>query len=558
VSRVFRGATGAPGLAQGPIALLRAASQEAQLPTTKPDPQQFAVAQQRVVTQLQRLSGELRAEGNEAEAAIFDAQALMAADPSLAVEVERLVTQDRVSLDAAIARATDAMAATLSALDDPYLRERAADVRAVGSQLVEVVRGGSGEIDVPAGAIVVAAELTPAQTATLRKRSIAGFATAGGTPTGHVAILARALSLPAVVGLGDAVLELADRTNAIMRADEGQLIAEPDQDEIAAFEAEQQQRQHADERRRALIGVPAQTRDGQRVQLWANIGHPDEAAEALAQGAEGVGLFRTEFLFLDRDTPPSEDEQERAYRAAVHAMAGRPVIIRTIDIGGDKPIPYLSVPNEANPFLGHRGVRFGMRFPDLFQTQLRALLRAATAGDLRIMLPMVATPEDVQWAREQIAIAATALREADQPHKPDPPLGIMIETPAAALTLDRLADGIAFCSIGSNDLTQYTLAADRTDQELGQRYIHTDPAVWRLLATAARDAERLGLEISLCGELAADPQASIALVGVGVQKLSMSAPAIPLVKEALAGVTLAEAQRRGRDAQGGGRRRGRR
>lgn len=544
MSRV-QGIAGAPGIALGPLVRLP----ELRAPAAAVDESmalpRFAEAQQQVVAHLERLAAELQAEGRADEAAIFEAQSLLAADPTLSSEVERSVEQGTALIEA-VERASESMAALLSQLDDPYLRERAADVRAVGQQLIATLSGAPAELDVPAGSIVVARDLTPAQTAGLRRSGIAGFATASGTATGHVAILARALGIPAVVGLGDALLDLPDGAAAILAADEGLLIAEPSDEERATYIERRTAQQALEQRRHALIELPATTSDGRRVALWANIGHPDEARAALDLGAEGIGLFRTEFLFLDRSAAPSEDEQHAAYAAVAQVMAGRPVVVRTLDIGGDKPIPYLPQLDETNPFLGWRGIRFAMRFRELFQTQVRALLRAATAGDLRIMLPMIATPDDIAWALHEIEAAAESLRAANLSHRADLPIGIMVETPAAALTLDRLARPIRFCSIGSNDLAQYTLAADRSEGQLVQRYRHDDPAVLRLIRLVADDARRLGLELSICGELAADVEASVALVGLGIEKLSMTPSALLAVKERLRAVTLSDAQQSAR------------
>ncbi|WP_026371020.1 phosphoenolpyruvate--protein phosphotransferase [Kallotenue papyrolyticum] len=544
MNQQFRGLPGAPGIAIGRVAIVRPRRGGA-LPSLSGAEAlpRFRQASAQVAERLSRLAAELRAEGNAAEAAIFDAQATLVADPALSEQVAAQVAAGQ-PLDLAVAAAIEGMAQTLARLDDAYLRERADDVRAIGAELLAQLHGVPRGLDVPAGAIVLAEDLTPAQTAQLRKQRVAGFATAGGTPTGHVAILARALGIPAVVGLGAAILELTEGESAILDADAGVLIVAPTARQQSDYAARLAARQADAEQLLRLRDLPAQTRDGTRVALWANIGHPDEIELALRSGAEGIGLFRTEFLFLDRDTPPNEDEQCAVYATVLRAMGGRPVIARTLDIGGDKPIPYLPELREANPFLGTRGLRFCMRFPELFQTQLRAMLRAALHGDLRIMLPMVATPEDVAWARDQLAQAATALAAAGIAHRADVPLGVMIETPAAAVALDRLAPAISFGSIGSNDLAQYTLAVDRTDAELGRRYRHDDAAVLRLIALAVQQAQRCGLDLSLCGELGADPQLAVALVGLGLRRISMSPAALPLVKQALRSVTLEEARAR--------------
>jgi phosphotransferase system enzyme I (PtsI) len=283
------------------------------------------------------------------------------------------------------------------------------------------------------------------------------------------------------------------------------------------------------------------------VALWANIGSPgqshlDEIRVALDYGAEGVGLFRTEFLFLNRDAPPDEEEQYQVYRSTLEAMGGRTVVIRTLDIGGDKPLPYLKLPSEANPFLGIRGLRLCMRHPDLFQAQLRALLRAAVHGDLWIMLPMIATPADLAWGREQLRAAAHSLTAEGIEHRPDPPLGIMIETPAAAVTVDLLARDAAFLSVGSNDLTQYTLAADRGSAELAADYAHDATGVLRLIHQAASAAAQAGISIGVCGDLGGVPAVAPLLVGMGISKLSMAPALLPAVKERLLAFTLEEAR----------------
>ncbi|HEX6287715.1 MAG TPA: phosphoenolpyruvate--protein phosphotransferase [Herpetosiphonaceae bacterium] len=543
--RVLRGSTAAPGSAYGPIVLLQMPSDLNHSPlaeTTAPI-ERFQAAQLDVAAQLKRLSDELRAEGKPAEAAIFDGQALLASDATLTAEVTRLIAYEACALLPAVRAAATMLAARLSTLDDAYLRERAADVRAVGEQIIAALHGSLPTVALPAGAIVVAHDLTPTHIALLRKQSVGGIATVGGGTTGHVAILARALGIPAIFGMSEDVLAIPEGTPALLRADTGRLIAAPNKADLAAYRTDQDRASAARPRRRGVRAINAQTRDGIRIELWANISHPDEARQAREQGADGIGLLRTEFLFLDRAAPPSEDEQYQAYRTALRAMQGRPVVVRTLDSGGDKPLPYLPPLHEANPFLGRRGIRLMMRFRDLFQTQLRALLRAAAEGDLRVLLPMIATPADVAWARQELAAAADTLAREGLAHRAAVPLGIMIETPAAALTLDLLARDIDFCSIGSNDLAQYLLAVDRSAAELTRQYGSDDPALWRMIGSVVREAQRLGIDISICGEIAADPQTSVRLVGLGLEKLSMTPAALAAVKATLRTVSLAEAQR---------------
>ncbi len=547
----LKGAGGAPGIALGRAVCYRpvvvaASDADADAETALA---RFATAQLSAAAALNALAERLHAEGHSEEAGIFEAQALMAEDPYLSDEVARRVRDQGQPLIGAIAATIGQMRAELEALDDEYLRARAADMDAIGQSILGALHGQSGALrDLPAGAIIVAPDLTPAETAELRSGAVAGFATAYGGPTGHTAILARALGIPAVVGLGAGALDIADGTELILDGDAALLIAEPD----AAARADYAQRA-ADQRaaaawRARLRDQPGRLADGRPIALWANIGHPDEAKNALEHGAEGIGLFRTEFLFLDRSAPPSEQEQYNAYRRTLETMAGRPVVIRTLDIGGDKPLPYLDMPREDNPFLGVRGLRLCMRRTDLFAAQLRALLRAAVHGDLWVMLPMVATLDDLRWGRAQLNAAAAALAAEGVAHRADVPLGVMIETPAAAVTADLLAREAAFFSVGSNDLTQYTMAADRGLSDLAARYPHDAPAVLRLIAKAAEAATRAGIPIGVCGELAGVIGAAPLLAGLGVVELSMAPAMIPVIKERLQEVTFEQARAQARAA----------
>jgi phosphoenolpyruvate-protein phosphotransferase len=533
----FRGAGGAPGIAIGPIVCYQ--------PIVTSNAAPFSVRRERAVAYLKALSARLREKGMPDEAAIFDAQVLLVADPALeAVVVAH--EQAGAPVAEAIRAAIDELAAPLESLDDPYLRERAADVRATGVALL----GDERPVQLPPGAILLAPALTPAETVNLPLQSIGGLGTAQGSATSHTAILARSLGIPAVLGLGPEALAWPEGTRAILDGEAGVLILEPDMATQARYEQLQLEHRAALANRAGLRELPAETSDGRRIALWANIGGLAEVDAAIKAGAEGIGLLRTEFLFLQRSAPPSEDEQVDAYAAVLHRMAGRPVVVRTLDVGGDKPLPYLPALSEPNPFLGERGIRFSQHFPDLFRTQLRALLRAATQGDLRIMLPMVATTADLEWAHDQMQGVADDLRAAGINFRAEVPLGIMVETPAAALMADRLASKAAFFSVGSNDLAQYTLAADRTLARLAGRYNGDEPAVYRLIAMTIAGARTAGIAVGICGELAADPEAAVALLGLGVDELSMAPSSIGAVKERIRATTFADAQDAGRRACG--------
>lgn len=545
MAKKLQGVGGAPGIAIGQVVrLLDTPNQHITDASPEDALTRFRHAQEMVVTRLQKLAEQLRDEGRADEAGILDAQSLLAEDVSLVEEVERRVRDEQESLTPAVMATIGQMRDVLAALDDPYLRERASDIDHIGQMLKAALQGTLGvQREIPANAVIVAADLTPAETAELRGGSVAGFATAVGGATGHTAILARSLGIPAIVGLGDALLDIPDTTKVILDGGTSTLIVEPDQQEIDSYQQHIADQDARKRQQQSLRDQPGQLADGHTVGLWANIGHPDDALVAHEYGAEGIGLFRTEFLFLHRNEPPTEDEQYTAYRSVLETMDGRPVVVRTLDIGGDKPLPYLDLPTEPNPFLGVRGIRLCMDRPELFTVQLRALLRAATHGDLWIMLPMIATRQDIVWAKDQIATVAKTLQSEQIAHRRDVPIGIMIETPAAAMTADILAKDVAFFSIGSNDLTQYTMAADRGLAELAKQYPHDAPAVLRLIARTIEAGKQAGIPVGVCGELASEPKAAVILAGLGVDELSMTAVAIPEVKERL--LTIAQDEARG-------------
>jgi phosphoenolpyruvate-protein phosphotransferase len=380
--------------------------------------------------------------------------------------------------------------------------------------------------------ILVAADLTPADTAGLDPEMVLGIATALGGPTSHTAILARSLGIPAVVGLGESTLAVEEGVTAILDGGAGTLRANPAGAEVADAEARAERFRRTEAEARSSALEPAVTRDGVRVEVFANVGKPEEAGAALEAGAEGIGLLRTEFLFLDRERMPTEEEQEAAYRGVASALEGRPVIVRTLDVGGDKPLPYLPMPAEANPFLGVRGLRLGLTRPEVFGPQLRAVLRAASDHPLRVMFPMVATLDELLAAR---AALDDARRETIRKGAaaPEVPVGIMVEVPSAALAAATFAPHADFFSIGTNDLAQYALAAERGNERVAALSDALHPAVLRLIRLTVEAAEPLGRTVGVCGELAADPVAVPILIGLGVRELSVGVPAIARVKRAV-------------------------
>lgn len=541
----LRGAGSAPGVALGRA--VRYLPDNQPLPTVDANIDaamtRFATAQTAAAVQLRSLAEMLYTEGRTDEAQIFDAHSLLVEDLTLTQEVGRRMQESQISIEQALVSAVGALRQSIETVEDPYLRARADDIDSVGRAILAILRGETRRIhDLPAGAILVANDLTPAETVSLRDGYVAGFATAEGGPTSHTTILARAFGIPAVVGLGAATLAVPDGATLVLDGDGALLIVDPDTAEWTTYERRATAPSATRLRRRALRDQPGRLATGEAVTIWANISHPAEARSALEHGADGIGLFRTEFLFLGRDTPPDEEEQYEAYRSTVAAMEGRAVIMRTLDIGGDKRISYIDMPRETNPALGMRGLRMAMRWPELLHVQLRAMLRAAVHGDLRIMLPMIATPEDLEWAHAQIRAAAESLERDHLPHRLDVPIGIMIETPAAAVTADLLARAAAFFSIGSNDLAQYALAADRDSASIAARYPHDSPAVLRMIAQAANVAARARLPVCICGEIAGIPDMAALLIGLGVFQFSMNPASIPAVKERLQATTIGQAR----------------
>jgi phosphoenolpyruvate-protein phosphotransferase len=488
---------------------------------------------------LESISRAVRDDGHPDEAAIFEAQAAIARDPALAAMATERINEAHDDAIAAVQVAAGAFAEQLRSLEDELLAARAADVMDVGDRIARRLAGTpQPTVGLERPAIVVADDLPPSLTATLPRDRLLGIALAGSSPTAHAAILARAYGIPAVVGVRDLLETLAayatpgGETEVAIDGAGGDVFVDPDAATIdrldnAAASNRNRHRQDLVEAR-----VPAVTHDGTAVSLVANIGTPDESDGAIALGAEGVGLFRTEFLFLERTSPPSEDEQCAAYERAIRAFAPHPVTIRLLDVGGDKPIPYLPIAAEANPFLGVRALRLASTEPDLFVTQLRACYRAAAAGPVKVMAPMVADAGDVdvlmalaERARTELAEEGSAIGEVE--------LGVMLEIPSAILVGDTYFGRIAFASLGTNDLVQYTIAADRGNPALERYRDALHPAVLQLIGQAVDAAGRAGIELSVCGEMAGDPAAALALVGLGLRSLSMAAPGLPAVRRAI-------------------------
>ncbi len=478
-------------------------------------------------------------------AEIFEFQRMMLEDPALVDAIEEEIRDASSNAEAAVELAVDQWVRRFETGDDTVMRLRAADVRDAGNRVLRALLGRVEErplSTLPEPAIVVAEELTPSDTAQMDRERVLGLCTAGGGATSHVAILARMWNLPAVVGLGERVLRIEDGTLLAVDGGAGVVQVDPPPEVIEAFDAQRERREARLERALARTEEAAITRDGHQVEVVANIGDIASAQEALEFGAEGVGLLRTEFLYIDRATIPDEEEQYEAYRAIADVMEDRPLIIRTLDIGGDKPLPYLDLQPEMNPFLGVRAIRLALRRPDLFRPQLRAILRASVGHNVKVMFPLITTYHEVIQAKDALEKARQDLDQEGVPYTEDIEVGIMVETPAAALVADKIAPLVDFFSIGSNDLTQYTLACDRGNEQLGDLFQALDPAVLRLIRHLIDAAHAAGKWAGLCGELAGRRRAIPLLLGLGLDEFSMTPRAIPEAKQIIRSLTMNEAQ----------------
>lgn len=502
------------------------------------------------IARLQQIRARAAEKAGEAEAAIFDVQVSILEDASLREQVEQLVRQNLApekAFDVVMLDWRDHFGRSTN----PMMRERIGDLVDVHIRVLTILLGlpDHDPVDLAPGsnAIVVTHDLTPSLTIQFDRRAIVGIATDAGTRTSHVAILARSLGLPAVVGLIDATSRLESGQRVILDGSNGRIVVRPTAAELAQFADRARREAAAKAELATLVGVEARTADDHHITLRANVDLPDESAAAAQAGAEGVGLMRTEFLVLGRTAMPSEDEQYLAYRRVVESFGAHPVVIRTYDVGGDK-LPVGGFPHEPNPFLGWRAIRMCLDEPELFKVQLRALLRAAVHGDLRIMLPLVVTVEEVRQARFLLQEAAAELERRHVPFKPDVPLGVMIETPAAALCVDTLVKDVAFLSIGTNDLVQYTLAVDRGNASLATRFTPLHPAVLRLIARTLDVGQAAGLSVSVCGEMASQPLMAYALLGLGIRELSVSATSLSAVKRLVRGISTVAAGQAARAA----------
>lgn len=479
------------------------------------------------------------------ESGIFDAHLLVLEDRTLLDEVLRLMEENNVNAEWAFQTVADRYAATLAAIEDDYLRERAADMRDVTHRVLNNLLGMEAEIDLRhlhEPCIIVSHDLSPSNTAQLDKRHVLGFATDIGSPTSHTAIMARSLRIPAVVGLKEVSQQLTSGSYALLDGFNGVLVVHPTDQTLYEYGQVIQKQASLQEKLRDVLSKPAVTLDGQRVFLSANIEQPADAEQVKANGAEGVGLFRTEYLFLNEDRLPTEQQQYEAYRAAAVALKPLPVVIRTLDLGGDKLIHHFPVPRELNPFLGWRAIRFCLQQRDVFRAQLRAILRASAEGNIKMMYPMISGLDEVKQANALVEEYKAELRAEGLPFDENLEIGAMVETPSAAIIAGSLAKRLRFFSIGTNDLIQYTLAVDRMNERIAHLYEPTHPAILHLIKATVEAAHSHHIWVSVCGEMAGDPVLAPLLLGLGVDELSAAPSLVPSLKFVIRRLKMTEAR----------------
>ena len=490
-------------------------------------------ARAQAMEQLEAMAEKARAQAGDDAAILFETHAMFLEDEDFTGAMDEQLDEGYTA-EYAAQQAGEQFAAMLAAMDDPYMQARAADVRDVTGRLLNILTGvAEGGINSEVPVILAADDLAPSETIQLDKSKILAIATQGGSGNSHTAILARTMGIPAVCGLGDALSEELDGQEAYIVGETGQLVFEPDQETLAVLEARQQKQAEMRELMRSMVGQKDITLDGREMMVYCNIGSPEDVPAVLANDGQGVGLFRSEFLYLATEDYPTEEAQFRAYKQVAEAMKGKRVVIRTLDIGADKQVDYFHLNKEENPAMGLRAIRICLNRPEVFRTQLRALYRASAYGKVAIMFPMITSVWEVQECRRACQQVMDELKAEGIPFNPDTELGIMIETPAAVFMAEELAELVDFFSVGTNDLTQYTLACDRQCNDLGRFFDPHHPAVLRALKAATDAAHKAGIWIGICGELGADLELLPTFLAMGIDELSVSPSAVLPLRAAI-------------------------
>lgn len=484
-------------------------------------------------TQLEKIKEKALIEMGEEKAQVFEAHITLLDDPEFTGAMQNEIESNSINSMKAVQSVTDMFVSIFDAMEDAYMKERAADIKDVSKRIISNLAGKGGDAFAitEGNTIVVAHDLTPSDTAQLDRSKVVGFITDIGGRTSHAAIMARTLEIPAVLGLGDITTSVKTGDSVIVDGLTGDVIINPSEEVIAEYTKKKEKFQAEQEELKKLIDVKTTTKSGRRIEVCGNIGKPEDVLGVIANGGDGVGLFRTEFLYMDRESAPTEEEQFESYKFVLEKMEGKQVVIRTLDIGGDKTLPYLPLPHEMNPFLGYRAIRLCLDRKEIFKVQLRALLRASVFGKLCVMFPMISGIQEFRQAKEVVEECKAELRAEGKEYSENIQWGIMVEIPAAAVMADELAKEVDFFSIGTNDLIQYTLAADRMSEKVSYLYNPMHPAVLRLIKMTIDGAHSQGKWVGMCGEMAGDETAIPTLVEYGLDEFSMSATSILTAKK---------------------------
>ncbi len=548
--KTFRGIPVSAGVSRGKVLVLGKAQETIPQRTLSPAgvPQEIERLEQALLKtrqQILEVQHKVSAAMGGKDASIFDAHLLVLEDPVLLDEVTRLIQEQKVNVESAFQQVADKYAATLSATKDEYLRERSADLRDVTARVLDNLLDRTAALDLKRlkePCLILSHDMTPSTTALLDKKIVLGFATDVGSKTSHTAILARSLQIPAVVGLKDASLQIQSGQYALLDGFNGVVVINPTDQTLFEYGQLVRKQEDLQERLRDVRDKPAVTLDGIHITLSANVEHANDKDAVQANGAEGVGLFRTEYLFLNRDTLPGEEEQFQEYRKVAAALKPQPVVIRTLDLGGDKLLSHPEVPQEMNPFLGWRAIRYCLQEQTVFRTQLRAILRASAEGNVKMMYPMITCLPELTQANALVEQYKAELRAENVPFNDAMDIGVMIEIPSAVMIADALAKRVKFFSIGTNDLIQYALAVDRLNERIAHLYEPTHPAILRLIKTTVEAGHKNGIWVGVCGEMAGDPCLVPLLLGLGVDELSAAASVVPQVKFLIRRLKLTEAR----------------
>ncbi len=545
---MFKGTNASAGIGIGKAAIIKEVEmviRPDKVASVETEVTRFRGALADTVAQTKALEETLATRVGEKEAEIMQGHLMLLADPMLTGEIEEAIKRDGVCSEYAIETTCTTYADVFAAMDDELMQQRATDMRDIKTRLQQTLQGIK-PVDIaslPEGSVIVAKDLTPSMTAGINPANVTGIVTELGGKTSHSAILARALEIPAVVAVSNVMDQIGEGDAIVLDGGEGIVIVNPTDEEMKEYTAKRESFLQEKKDLERFKGVPTVTKDGVHIELVANIGNPDDLAKVLEYDGEGVGLFRTEFLFMDRTSMPTEEEQFEAYKKVAEGLSGKPVIIRTLDIGGDKEIPYMGLAKDENPFLGYRAIRLCLdRKEDIYRPQLRALLRASAFGGIKIMIPMITCIDEIREAKALIEDIKNELDRKDIPYNKNIQIGIMVETAAASLMADVFAKEVDFFSIGTNDLTQYTMSVDRGNEKISYLYSTFNPAVLRSIRNIIKCGREAGIMVGMCGEAASDPLMIPLLLAFGLNEFSMSASAILKSRKMITGYSSEELQ----------------